>query len=118
MLPSPSNSGTSAWASAFSEYALVWNAIPALSGGVVMKRPPSASSGAKAIACSAPSMPPQRCWRSAVSRSKCSGSFTSSSSTSGVRGSPFAERSVIRIGRPKLVRITSAPSFWARSATA
>ena len=39
-------------ASAFSENALVRNAVSALSGGVSRKLPPSASSGANAIACS------------------------------------------------------------------
>ncbi len=60
MLPPLGISGASAAASAFSENALVWNACVALAAGVLMKRPPIASSGAKAIACSTPSTPPQR----------------------------------------------------------
>ncbi len=60
MLEPDGISGTSAAASAFSEYALVTNACAALSAGAVMNLPPSASSGANAIACSTPSTRPQR----------------------------------------------------------
>ena len=47
-------------ASALSENALVWNAVERALAGRSRKPPPSASSGAKAIACSTPSSPPQR----------------------------------------------------------
>ena len=50
-----SSSGASAAASAFSENALVSNAVIALLAGVSRKPPPSASAGANAIACSTPS---------------------------------------------------------------
>ena len=46
MLEPAGISGASAAARALSENALVVNACAALSAGVVMKRPPSASSGA------------------------------------------------------------------------
>ena len=71
------------------------------SGGVSRKLPPSASSGANAIACSTPSTRPQRESSSPRSASRSSGSFTSSSSTSGGSGSRFAARSVSRRARPK-----------------
>ena len=71
-----------------------------------MKLPPSASPGANAIACRAPSTPPQRCLSSPTSVSKSSGLFTSSSSTSGGSGSRAAARSVIRRVRPKPVSTT------------
>src|SRR5271154_7169649 len=109
-------SGSSAAASDFIENALVWKAAAALSGGVVMNRPPSASSGAYAIACSAPSTEPHRSPKDEVSADRSSALFTSSSSTSTSPDSRLAARSVIRRARPKLVRTTSAPSRWARSA--
>ena len=82
-----------------------------------MKRPPSASSGANAIACRTPSTRPQRSRSSAASASSCSGSLTSSSSTSGGSGSRAAERSVMRLARPKPVSTISAPASWAWRAT-
>ena len=115
--PSAGYRSSSAAASALNEYALVWNAVTALSGGVVMKRPPSASSGANAIACRTPSTRPQRSRSSAASASSSSGSLTSSSSTSGGSGSRAAERSVMRLARPKPVRTISAPASWAWRAT-
>ena len=89
MLDPAGISGLSAAASALNEKALVANACGALSAGVVMNRPPSASSGANAIACSAPSTPPQRSRRSAASASRSSGLLTSSSSTSTGLGQPL-----------------------------
>ena len=50
MLEPDGISSASAAAIALSEKALVWKAIAALSAGAVMNLPPSASSGAKAIA--------------------------------------------------------------------
>src|SRR2546426_109371 len=55
-----------------------------------MKRPPSASSGAQAIACSAPSSAPQRSSSSAATAARSAGLLTSSPSTSGGRGRPAA----------------------------
>ena len=92
-------------------------ATSADSGGADMKLPPRASPGANAIACRAPSSPPQRSRSSAASDSKSAGLFTSSSSTSGGSGSRAAARSVMRRVRPKPVSTTCAPSCWARSAT-
>src|SRR5437868_3550496 len=46
--------------SAFNENALVWNAVRALSHGVSRNAPPSASSGANAMAWRNPSRRPQR----------------------------------------------------------
>ena len=109
-------SGSNAAASALKENALVWNAAEALSGGVVMNRPPSASSGANAIACSAPSTLPHRSRSESVNADRSSGLFTSSSSTSTSAESRVAARSVIRRARPKLVSTSEAPSSRARSA--
>ena len=70
-------------ASALNENADVRNACSALAPGVARKSPPSASGGANAIACRAPSIVPQR--RVELARaapSRCSASLTSSSSTS------------------------------------
>ena len=91
------------------ENADVRNAVAAESAGVSRKLPPSASSGAYAIACRAPSTAPHRSVRSATSASMWSGSLMSSSSTGGGSGSRFAERSVSRIARPKPVSTISAP---------
>ena len=55
--PSSPISGARAPASALNEYAQVRKAISADSAGALMKLPPSASPGAKAIACRAPSRP-------------------------------------------------------------
>ena len=85
--PSSGNRSDSPTASAFSEYADVWNAVIALSGGVLRKLPPSASSGAKAIACRMPSTRPQRSRRSSATASMSSGLLTSSSRTSGAGSS-------------------------------
>ena len=83
----------------------------ALSAGVVMKRPPSASSGAKAIACSTPSTPPHLARSDSVSAAKdpqpCSRRVRAHRPR---RSSRFAARSVIRRARPKLVKTTEAPS--------
>ena len=87
-----SSSGATATASAFSENALVWNAVIALAAGVSRKPPPSASAGANAIACSTPSSAPQREPSSAATPASCSGSLTSSSSTSGGVGRCAAAR--------------------------
>ena len=69
------------------------------------------------MACSAPSIPPQRDSSSPTSAVKSSGLFTSSSSTSGGSGRRAADRSVMRLVRPNPVNTISAPSSWARSAT-
>ena len=107
------HNGSRASASALNEYALVRKASSADSGGALMNLPPSASPGANAIACSAPSRPPQRDSSSAPSASKSSGLLTSSSSTSGGSGSLAAARSVMRRVRPKPVSTISAPaSCW------
>ena len=103
--------------SAFSENADVWNAIVALSTGVLRKLPPSASPGAKAIACRMPSTRPQRSRRSSATAWMSSGLLTSSSSTSGTGSSLVADRSVIRFARPKPVSTISAPAAWACLAT-
>ena len=116
MLDPDSISGSNAPASALNENALVWNAALALSAGVVMNRPPKASSGANAIACSAPSTPPQRSRSDEVNASRSATLLTSSSSTSTSEDSRVAARSVIRRARPKLVRTTDAPSSKARAA--
>src|SRR4051812_13923777 len=110
--PSPM-SGRSAADRALSEYALVWNACAALSTGVSRNLPPSASSGANAIACSTPSTRPQRSRRSAATDSMSEAEFTSSSRTSAGCGSWLAARSVSRLARPKPVSTTSAPASWA-----
>ena len=98
------------------ENALVWKAAAALSAGVVMNRPPKASSGANAIAWSAPSTDPQRSRREPVNAPRSDGLFTSSSSTSTSDDSRLAARSVIRRARPKLVSTIDAPSSSAREA--
>ena len=76
---------------------------PRSPAGVVRNLPPSASSGANAIACSAPSTLPQRSRNDEVIASRSAGLFTSSSSTSTSCESRLAARSVIRRARPKLV---------------
>ena len=116
--PPPRGTGRRApAASAFSENALVRNATSALSAGVSRKLPPSASSGAKAIACRMPSTRPQRSRSSSATASRSSGLLTSSSSTSGgvELGSPTARS--CRRTRPNEVRTTSAPASWAWRAT-
>ena len=116
--PPPSISGATVSASALNEYALVRKATSADSGGALMNLPPRASPGANAIACSAPSRPPQRDSSSVERAAKSSALFTSSSSTSGGSGRRAAARSVMRRVRPKPVSTISAPSCCARSATA
>ena len=93
---------------AFSENALVWNAVATLSHGVLRKFPPRASCGANAIACRNPSTLPHRS-RARRDGVDLRGSFTSISSTSGGSGSRFAVFCVRLIARPKLVSTISAP---------
>src|ERR1700729_752735 len=116
MLDPAPMSDSKATASDLNENALVWKAALALSGGVLRNRPPSASSGAYAIAWSAPSTAPHRSRKDPVNASRSAELLTSSSSTSTSSDSRLAARSVIRRARPKLVRTTEAPSRSARSA--
>src|SRR5262249_23920180 len=71
-------------------------------------------SGANPIACSTPSRRPPTLPASA---SRCAGSVTSSSRMRGSSGSRRAARWVKDMTRPNDVRMTSAPSSYARRAT-
>ena len=117
LAPSSGKRSASATESALSEYALVRNATSALSTGVSRKFPPSASSGANAIAWRTPSTRPQRSRSSVATAARFSGLLTSSSSTSGGCGSLLADRSVMRRTRPNEVSTTSAPASCAWRAT-
>ena len=79
-------SGTTTSARVLSEYAETCRATATSSHGASMKSPPRHEAGAKPMACSAPSTPPQRASRSSRTAATWSGSVTSNSSTGGRRG--------------------------------
>ena len=75
----------------------------------VMKSSPRQASGAKPIACRAPSTRPQDSANSFCNATACSEEVTSNSRTSGTIGSFFAVLWVRRIPRPAPVKMISAP---------
>ena len=83
-----------------------------------MKSSPRQTSGAKPMACSAPSTRPHRSARWSRRAPACSAEVTSNSRTSGSTGSLRAVRWVRRRPRPAPVKTTSAPCSWASRATA
>ena len=89
----------------------------ALSAGVSRKLPPSASSGANAIACSTPSTRPQRSRRSAATAARSVGVVDVELEHVGRLRQRWPPRSVMRLARPKPVSTTSAPASWAWRAT-
>ena len=81
-----------------------------------MNEPPRHTSGAKPMACSAPSTRPQRSAKWSRRESACAGSVTSKATTSMPSPSLRAVRWVSLMPRPAPVRVISAPSDSANSA--
>ncbi len=92
-------------------------ATPTSSQVASMKVPPRHTAGAKPMACSAPSTRSHRSASSVWMTGSWAGSLTSNSSTSASVGSLRAVRRVSDSPRPAPVRMTSAPSSCASSAT-
>src|SRR5690625_4595263 len=117
-MPAPRvSSGWAATASDFSEKADASSAVATSGHSPARKLPPMTDCGAKPIEWTTPSRW-SVCSRTQSARAARSSAFVTSSSTTGASvGSRRAVTWVSRSWRPKEVRMTVAPSCWARRAT-
>src|SRR5205807_9421666 len=111
-------SGENAAARVRIEYVLTSNAVATELHGAARKLPPRQSSGAKPMACTTPSMPPQVSRTRAAAASTWVPSVTSISNTSGGGERRWALRRVRLMALPNDVRSTSAPARWLAAAMA